>query len=154
MEARMLAHKFAVLECDFILDMIEGKLNNKCNLADRVDLYCSSALSVAKLWSWAVRSRHVEQFVAIVDALGRLQGLSKAICQHEGGHQKRELEQAERSLVQMLHFSNKDVREFHMCRLSFTDACCFNVDIAWRDTYDNCRVSDDSAVESIRYLYL
>ena len=106
-----------------------------------------------------VRGPNKYEFAAIVDALGWLKSLCMVDCRRVDAHQKRELEHAERTLMQALHFT-KRVRDFHLCNLeTFADARRFNVDAAWCDHYDyNYKGRDsmeegEAAVECIRYLF-
>ena len=149
-----IADGFLVVECDYILELLEAEIKRTGSAVDRADFYRSSELSPEKVWRWADRGSTSYEFAAIVGALGLVKCLAfQILLQPVNAHSMRELEHAERHLMQALHF-NRRVRRLHLCKLSFTNACRFNVDIAWRDTYVDAVAQDNSAVEDVRYLFM
>ena len=146
MDPKFVAKQFAVVECDFILELIEKKIERTSNILERLDLYRSSQFRYDKLWGWAVRSDIKYEFREIVDALGWLKVLCAADCKHMDAHQKRELEHAEGTLLQALHFT-KRVHDFHLCMLSISNIRKFNLDCEWSGTWD------EEAITCIRFLF-
>jgi hypothetical protein len=146
------ARGFLVVECDYVLELMEAAIASTPNVTDRADFYRGEQISAEKVWRWAVRCSKLAEYATIVDALGWLKVVSSLQRRCADSHDKRQFAHAECSLLQVLHF-NKSVRQYHVCKLSFVDACRFNVDVAWADTNPNCCYQDDSAVEHVRFLF-
>ena len=146
MDAKAIAMGFAVVECDYILELVETEIERTGSILERLDFYRSSQVCYETLWRWATRSDNKCEFRGIVDALGWLKSLCAADCEHLDAHQKRELEHAEGTLLQALHFT-KRVHDYHLCVLSLTTIRKFNLDSDWSDTWD------EEAIEYIRFLF-
>jgi hypothetical protein len=150
-DRRRVAKGFLVLECDYVLELLEAAIASTHNVTHRIDLYRGEQISAEKIWRWAVRCSKTAEFASIVDALGWLKALISLQGKCADGHDKRQLAHAECSLLQALHFNNY-VRQYHVCKLSFADACRLNVDVAWADSNPSCSFTD-SAVEHVRFLF-
>ena len=146
MDSKTVARGFAVVECDFILELIEKEIERTSSILQRLDLYRSSQFRYDKLWGWAIRSDIRYEFCGVVDALGWLKVLCAADCKQMDAHQKRELAHAEGTLLQALHFT-KRVHDYHICMLSLSNIRKFNLDSEWSDTWD------EEAITYIRFLF-
>jgi hypothetical protein len=146
MDAKAIARGFAIVECDYILELIEKEIDGTSSILERLDFYRSSQVCYETLWRWATRSDNKYEFCGIVDALGWLKSLCAAGFERLDAHQKRELEHAEERLLQALHFT-KRVHDYHLCMLSLTSIRKFNLDCDWSDTWD------EEAIEYIRFLF-
>ena len=146
MDAKAIARGFAIVECDYILELIEKEIDGTSSILERLDFYRSSQVCYETLWRWATRSDNKYEFCGIVDALGWLKSLCAAGFEHMDAHQKRELEHAEGRLLQALHFT-KRVHDYHLCMLSLTSIRKFNLDCDWSDTWD------EGVIEYIRFLF-
>ena len=146
MYLKAIARGFAVVECDYILELVESEIERTSSILERLDFYRSSQVCYETLWRWATRSDNKYEFCGIVDALGWLKSLCAAGFEHMDAHQKRELEHAEGRLLQVLHYT-KRVHDYHLCMLSLTNIRKFNLDCDWSDTWD------DEAIEYIRFLF-
>jgi hypothetical protein len=149
---RRVAKGFLVVECDYVLELLEATIASTPSVTHRADFYRGEQISAEKVWRWAVRCSRAAEFASIVDALGWLKALSSSQQRCADAHDKRQLAHAECSLLQALHFNNI-VRQYHVCNLSFADACRFNVDAAWADTNSNCSYTEGSTVEHVRLLF-
>ena len=105
MDAKAIARGFAVVECDYILELVETEIERTSSILERLDFYRSSQVCYETLWRWATRSDNKYEFCGIVDAPGWMKVLCAADCEHLYAHQKRELEHAEGTLLQALHFT-------------------------------------------------
>lgn len=148
------ANGFLVVESDYILDLMEREIGHTHSVTERIDFYLRTDLSPEMVWRWAQRGSSSQEFAAIVNALGWMKHLALvARSESANAHSKRQLGLAELQLMQAVHY-NKRVREFHLCKLSFADACRFNVELAWSTIHgDVAPEQDDSAVEDVRYLF-
>ena len=146
MDAKAIARGFAIVECDYVLELVEREIDGTSSIQERLDFYRSSQVCYETLWRWATRSDNKYEFCGIVDALGWLKSLCTADYEHLDAHQKRQLEQAEGTLLQALHFT-KRVHDYHLCTLSLTNMRKFNLDSDWSDTWD------EDAIEYIRFLF-
>jgi hypothetical protein len=146
MDAKAIARGFAIVESDYILELVEKEIEGTSGILERLDFYRSSQVCYKTLWSWATRCDQKYEFCGIVDALGWLKDLCAADCEHMDAHQKRELEHAEGTLLQALHFTRR-IRDYHLCTLSLTNIRKFNLDCDWSGTWD------EEAIEYIRFLF-
>jgi hypothetical protein len=139
MDARAIARGFAIVECDYILELVEKEIDGTSSILDRIDVYRSSQVCYETLWRWATRGDNKYEFCDIVDALGWLKSLCAADLEHMDAHQKRELEHAVGRLLQALHFTMR-VHDYHLCMLSLTNIRKFNLDCDWSDTWDEAAI--------------
>lgn len=112
---------------------MEPEVERANGIVGRIDFYRSSHLCYETLWRWGARSSCSYKFAAIVDALGWLKALFSADSRCVDTHQNRELERAEGTLMQALHFT-KRARDYLLCSLSLANMCRHNVDAGWCDT--------------------
>jgi hypothetical protein len=146
MDAKAIARGFAIVECDYILELMEKEIERTSSILERLEFYRSSQVCCETLWRWVTRSDIKYELCGIVDALGWLKDLCTSDCEHMDTHQMRELEHAEGTLLQVLHFT-KRMRDVHLCTLSLPNLRKFNLDCDWSDMWD------EEAIEYIRFLF-
>jgi hypothetical protein len=127
---------FAIVECDYILELIEKEIERTSSILERLEFCRSSQVCCERLRRQVTRSDIKYELCGIVDALGLLKDLCAADCEHVDAHQERELEHAEGTLLQALHFA-KRLRDYHLCcTLSMPNLRKFNLDCDWSDMWD------------------
>ena len=51
MDSKTVARGFAVVECDYLLELIEKEIERTSSITERLDLYRSSQIRFDKLWA-------------------------------------------------------------------------------------------------------
>jgi hypothetical protein len=69
MDAKAIASGFAVVECDYILELVETEIGRTSSILERLDFCRSSQVCHETLRCWATRSDNKTEFCGIVDAL-------------------------------------------------------------------------------------
>ena len=116
--------------CDMVIQTIEDAMRDCPSYHSRCRIY-DTTVNVHRPWYWTDEN---DEFTEIEDAACAVFHCAALrwvdYIDPETRIEKRQLLDAEKRFVQLLHF-NEHVRLNHDCKLSYRDACYFGVDAVW-----------------------